>query len=232
MARRKVAPREEAPSGFSQILERLLHLEPAAVAAIVVDALGESVDYAGELSSFDTKIAGVHFRVVWDEISHSALAGALVQIVVRARDRTFVMRRLPDGYALVVVLARRAFSSSPRALAVVERELSLEAGWPVPTSRPWYPVEVQSAAPPPERSHARRRLQKPRPARLRESLPGAGWEPLEVLGSVMGLRRERGYRCRLKSGAELTLIREPTGRWYADEHVGRPPERLTPLFRG
>jgi hypothetical protein len=42
--------------------------------------------------------------------------------------------------------------------------------------------------------------------------------PLEVLGSVMGLAtRERGFRVRLDSGIELTLVREAGGFWYADD---------------
>jgi hypothetical protein len=33
----------------------------------------------------------------------------------------------------------------------------------------------------------------------------------------MGLRAgERGFRVRLDSGAEVTLVREPSGCWYAD----------------
>jgi hypothetical protein len=50
-------------------------------------------------------------------------------------------------------------------------------------------------------------------------LAGATWQRIEVLGRVMGLGRELGYRCRLRSGAELTLVREPAGTWYADELV-------------
>ena len=29
--------------------------------------------------------------------------------------------------------------------------------------------------------------------------------------------RERGWRVRLENGAEVTLVREPGGHWYADE---------------
>jgi hypothetical protein len=70
----------------------------------------------------------------------------------------------------------------------------------------WHPVHVETA-------FSNRR----RPHRM---LAGSTWQRIEVLGSLVGLGRERGYRCRLRSGAELTLVREPAGTWYADELVG------------
>jgi hypothetical protein len=69
---------------------------------------------------------------------------------------------------------------------------------------------------------------------------GDTWEPLEVLGSVVertinpsarerpGYAREKGYRCRLQGGAEITLVREPTGVWFADQPSRGLSSRLGP----
>jgi hypothetical protein len=40
------------------------------------------------------------------------------------------------------------------------------------------------------------------------------------MGQMVGLRpREKGFRVRLPSGAEMLLVRERLGRWFADERV-------------
>jgi hypothetical protein len=48
--------------------------------------------------------------------------------------------------------------------------------------------------------------------------------PLEILGSLAGglAKRERGWRVRVDSGVEATLVREPGGAWYADEPISAP----------
>jgi hypothetical protein len=208
-----VSERDQHPSAFTQILDQLLELEPAALAAVLVDGDGEAVDYAGSLTPFDVKVAGAYLRIVLDQIDAFAkrhTGGHPTQIVVRGVRRSFLARPLPDGYALVIVLKRHGFVLSPRAIAIAERRLGLEAGWP-PASNPaahWHPVHVETT------DDNRRR-----PHRMRT---GSSWQRVEVLGSIVGLGRERGYRCRLRSGAELTLVREPAGIWYADELVDEP----------
>ena len=126
---------------------------------------------------------------------------------MRGVRRSFLARPLPEGYALVIVLKRHEFVVSFRAIAVAEHGLGLEAGWPPTSERgpAWHPVDVETG-------YRNRR----RPLRM---LAGSTWQHIEVLGSLVGLGRERGYRCRLRSGAELTLVREPAGTWYADELV-------------
>jgi predicted regulator of Ras-like GTPase activity (Roadblock/LC7/MglB family) len=197
--------RDQSPSPFKEILERLVRSVPGAVGAVVVDTEGESVDYAGSLPSFRTKLMGAHLRVVLDVGRSDSMAQTgPKQLLVRAGDASFLVRSLPHGYALALALTRRAFDVSPRALLNAEWEIAVEAGWRSASSRrAWYPVGVETVP--------RNRY---RPARVR---CGARWETLEVLGTVVGLHRERGYRCRLGTGIELTLLREPAGRWYADE---------------
>jgi dihydroneopterin aldolase len=211
MRRRKTTPpdRFQQQTPFGEILGRLLELAPGVSAAVLVDPEGETVDYAGAVSDYDTKVSGAHFRVVIDEVAErlSDKLGRVHHVVVRARKRSYLVRALHDGYALVVVLKRDVFGISFRAIDLSERDLCEEAGWPTPAARgtSWYPVEIETAP-----------RDRRRPSRVRTS---AAWEGVEVLGSVVGMGRERGYRCRLRSGAELTLVREPAGTWYSDERI-------------
>jgi hypothetical protein len=197
----------EAPAtAFKAILDRLVSATPGALGAVLVDAEGEAVDCCGRMASYDLKLIGAHFRVVLEEVRAAPASRARCQLTVRAARRSFFISSLSHGYALAVALARGAFSVSPRALQNAEWELAVEAGWlENPAQRGWRPVDVESTP--------RNVL---RPARVRR---GSHWESLDVLGTVVGLGRDRGYRCRLQSGAELTLVREPAGTWYADESV-------------
>jgi hypothetical protein len=205
--------RDQARTAFTQILDDLLRVAPGAVGVAVVDPIGETVDYAGRLPAFDIKVAAAHFRLILDVArSRGATAlGSPLHIAVRTKGRGYVIRPLLEGYALVVLLARGAFRTSSRALAIAERALCHEAGWPTPPQAPpvWHAVEVQAS----ERVH--------RPLQLRT---GSDWERVVVLGTVVGLGRDRGYRVRLSSGAELTLVREPLGHWFMDEPIGCPSD--------
>src|SRR5258708_15534038 len=178
MKRRKTAPpsgRSQDQSPFGEILARLLDLAPGISSAVLVDPEGEAVDYAGVLPEYDAKVAGAYFRIVIDDASSrlSSKLGPPQHVVVRARSRSYLVRSLPDGYALVVILKRNAFGISFRAIDISERELCKEAGWSLPSSRgpSWYPVEIETA--PPDRR---------RPSRMRTN---AAWEGVEVLGSIV-----------------------------------------------
>lgn len=193
-------------SPFARILGELVARIPGAYAAALVDALGETVDYAaGRADPFDVKVAAAHLRIVIDEVSRSPL-GPPTSLVVRGTEASFLVRSLPDGYAVVVLLRKRAgFASTSRALTVCERRLHAEANWPPVQRGSWYPVYVRAEA-------------GARPKFV--GAAGARGEPVEILGAVVGLPRgERGFRVRLASGVELTLVREPGGFWYADEPV-------------
>jgi hypothetical protein len=198
--------RDRLATPFRGILDRLVRSSPGALGAVLVDAEGEAVDYSGRIPAFDVKLMGAHFRVVLEAFRAASAPRERCQLTVRCARRSFFIASLSDGYAVAVALARGAFSISPRALQNAEWDLAIEAGWlEAPSQRVWRPVEVE---PPPGN-----RL---RPARVRR---GSHWESLDVIGTVVGLERDRGYRCRLQSGVELTLVREPAGAWYADESV-------------
>lgn len=204
--RPQTPPRDQAPSSFTTILERLILATPSARGAALVDFEGETVDYAGSLDPFELKVAAATWQIAVSEVCATSFSG-FTQIVVRAARSSFVLRRVNDHYALVLVLhARAAFAVSDRALAEAETALASEAGWSRRNRASWFSVSVQSEA---GADH--------RPALM---LVADTWQPVEVMGALVGLvDRERGYRVRLASGAEMMLIRERNGMWFCDERV-------------
>jgi hypothetical protein len=188
-------------SAFSSILAGLVLRVPGAHAAALVDREGETVDYTGPIDPFEIKVAAAELRLLLD---HEGFASAArpEQITVRFDRRSMIIRRLPEGYAIAMLLGRRAgFTRCTRAFEVCAHALADEAAWPAPP-HVWLPVDV--ACDP-----------AGRPAAIAD-LPGE--RRVEVIGAVMGLPGgERGYRVRTEPGVELTLVREPGGWWYADE---------------
>lgn len=206
-ARSVAQPRDQDKSTFTTILERLVRATPGASGAALVDQWGETVDYAGVIDPFDLKVCAAHWQIVFTQIDQVKLGG-VHQIIVRARARSYLLRQVNPEYSVVLVLHRHAaFAPSERALQEAQQRLSIEAGWPTATIPVrWFGVEVE---PEPD--------DRTRPARLRGT---QGWQPVEVMGCMVGLRpREKGFRVRLPSGAEMMLVRERLGRWFADEPV-------------
>ncbi len=201
---RRPTVRDQEESAFSFILRDLVQRVPGAYAAALVAQDGESVDYYARVDPFDVKVAAATWRIAVAELAQLAEIGHLRSLVVRARHRSTIVRVLPEGYALVVLLHRRAFPSVGRAFDACERALAVEAEWPLSDVRPqWVGVQVETD-----------RRRRPVWLSMGTSLSCS----VEVLGSLVGLRgRERGYRVRLSSGHELNLVREAGGRWYADE---------------
>jgi hypothetical protein len=199
--------RDQDESAFAAILSDLVKRIPGAFAATVVDEIGECVDYAGDIDPFDVKVAGAHWAIVVDEIAQRPPIGTPQTIICRGEKRSFIVRTLPDSYALVVLLKKRAgFAYATRALDACERALAHEAAWDLPKGRGvWIGVDVETD-------------ERNRPIWL---TMGALSCSVEVLGTLTRLRkRERGFRVRLASGGELNLVREVGDRWYADEKLG------------
>jgi hypothetical protein len=208
--RRKALIREQDWSTFAQILQNLIEATPGALGAVLVDSLGEAVDYAGVIEPFEVKVAGAHLQLEFRKTCEGlgAAFGAVRQITVRAGQRSFVARDLIEGYMVVVVMGRCAgFGISRRAIAQAEHDLRAEAGWTAPKNEErWVHARVEAS---PENRR--------RPKRV--YLVDA-WHDVQVIGSVMGLAKgERGYRVRTESGAEITLIRERLGKWFADTQL-------------
>lgn len=205
---RRPPVRDTDATAFAKILSDLLTRLPGAFATALVDLGGETVDYAGVGDPFDVKVAAAHVRILLNDLEELGALGVPRWIIIRGAKRSFIGRRLPEGYALVVLLRRRAgFTASERAFEACERALAAEAGWSA-TARPtWFPVAVKVNG------------------RGRPTLVGSPPHAVEVFGSVMGLpRSEKGFRVRMTTGTELTLVREAGHAWYADEDL----DALTP----
>jgi hypothetical protein len=206
--------RDQEESAFTLILADLLKRVPGAYAATLVDDEGECVDYViatrhtprYEVTPFDVKVAAAHWAIVRAEITQRPMFAPLQTIVCRGERRSFILRQLPEGYALVVLLKKRAgFVSVTRALDACERALAIEAVWSLEKGRGiWIAVDVETD-------------DRRRPTWL---TMGALSCSVEVLGALTKLRRrEYGFRVRLPSGGELNLVREVGNRWYADEKL-------------
>lgn len=213
-SRPPVHARDMDASTFAAILHDLVARVPGAYAATLVDREGETVDYTGHGDPFDLKLAAAHWQIVLAEcvrFTAAASFGATRSIVIRGARRSFIIHALPEDYALLVLLGRRAgFSPLTRAFSVCERALIREARWTPPPRPPhsarWFAVTVGL-------SRAKR------PARVASS---DAIHDVEVLGALRAphlASRELGYRVRTPSGLEFTLVREPGGFWYADEDV-------------
>jgi hypothetical protein len=211
--RRSIGDRDQRASAFSAALMRLCD-SVGALGAAVVDAEGETVDYAGSLDPFDIKVAAAEWQLIFALLRASRVPSLVTTELVRVRaaKKSFVLHALSAEYTLVVQLVRRSFATSHRAIAEAIREVSLEAALPIPRAfvgqkEQWCRVEVRCE------DEAQRR---PSAVWLHGS-----WLAVEVLGRFtreLG-SHEIGYRARLASGAELTLIRERLGRWYTDGPV-------------
>jgi len=180
--------------------------------AALVDAEGETVDYAGVLAAYQIKIAAAEWRLVlrflqqvrtWDWASTH-------EFLVRGQFTTFVVVPLSEGYAIVLVMTRHCFGVSWRALAEAEREFCAEGGLTplhaLERGERWTRVDVRTAVDDRRRPEA--------------VWYGGSWSEVAILGRYRSAdlaHGELGFRARLAGGAELTLVREPLGYWYADD---------------
>jgi hypothetical protein len=211
MSLEKHAIRDQAASAISAILMRLCE-SSSALAVALVDAEGETVDYAGRLSPFDTRVAAAEWRLVLSLLEDSRVPEfrSTHELLIKGRGHSFAVRSLTDGYALVFVLPRHFFSISRRALAEAVHELEIETNLSLVgrhDGAQWLRVEVRTAA---------RNEHRPEAVWYE-----GGWRRVTIVGRFQShdlARREVGYLTRLPTGAELLLVREPLGRWFA----GRP----------
>jgi hypothetical protein len=206
--RRFLGQRDQHASAFSASLLRLCDAVGASGAAIV-DNEGETVDYAGTVDPFDIKVAAAEWAVVFTRLKSCRLPllKSASELRIRAARKSYIVRALADDYALVLQLVAHSFAVSTRGLNEAIREVSFEAGLSVPLvahgKEQWVRVDVRCE------SRASRR-----PVSI---WVNGAWLPVEVLGHWMDKgSRDLGYRTRVDARVELTLIREPLGRWYAE----------------
>jgi hypothetical protein len=208
MKRNSRYPRDQHITPFAEILWELCDATGARCCALV-DCEGETVDYGGDGDPFDIRILAAEWRLILQRLSEAPILGGTTEMTVRARFRSYAVSTLPEGYALVIELGRRATTVSERALGYAKRRLCLEAGFPPTISivGDWTSIVVQE-----EPGHTRR------PANV---LLGDEKQEVTVIGRVQG-PSERGFRVRLSSGDERTLVREPFGHWYIEEDAWSP----------
>ena len=202
----RAAQRDQHESAFTAILHELVLRVPGARAATLVDRGGETVDYWGRADPYDMKLAAAHWRIVLSDVREQKEMSAAAFLIIRAARKSFLVYGLPEDYALVLILGRAAgFAGWRRAVPACTRALVEEAGWTWVGSRPamWHPVQVASDA-------------QRKPAAM---LAGGRLRPVIILGAVASgvAHNEKGWRVRMDTGLEATLVREPGGRWYADD---------------
>ena len=205
---RQLSPqRDQDATPFSTILTELCRATGARCAALV-DREGETVDYAGRGDPFDIRILAAEGRLLLQHVETSCLHSDRVAIMIRAEKKSFWVESLPEGYALVLQLPRRAVDLSSRALSWARWGLCQEAGCGNVSERPmWCRVEVEET-----KGKARRPL---RVTFDRES------QQVTVLGVILQTcgHSDRSFRIRLESGEERNLIREPFGHWYLEAEL-------------
>jgi hypothetical protein len=234
-ARRRGPPasRDQEETAFAAILGALVARVPGARAAALVDFHGETVDYTGRMVPFDLRVAAAHWRIVLHEAAAQRSLSRLAWLIVGVGRSGYLVHALPDDYALIVAFSRRAgFAGWQRAVATCAAALGVEAGWEsvAPPCVDWRPAWVL----------ADERL-RPRSVRW-----AGRFHSVEILGKLASRTslperelaggsgdRARGWRVRLQTGLEATLMREPGGAWYSDEPFDDPafapgPRRVRP----
>lgn len=213
-------PRDTDETPFTPILRDLVRRVPGAYAVALVDCDGEAVDYDGAASPFDLRVASAHLQILLRQVGELGALGAPKWLVLRGQKQSLVARTLPEGYAIGLLLKKRAgFAPSRRAFAACEYALGVEAGWRLPRSQKAPRRKVGSAAA--EQAHEEEiwhAVPVEADRRGRPKRVGRSGAVVEILGAVVGLpSSERGYRVRTSAGTELTLVREARNCWYSDD---------------
>lgn len=133
--------RDRPTSPFGQVLARFIAAHPACLAAVLVDAEGECVDYATVLPVFDALVTGAQLAALSTGVAASLAAqgaGALVMWAIEAAQRAFVVRRVADDLSVVFAVASEGLGAHLlRAAAPLAEALRREAGVDTPAWEPW-----------------------------------------------------------------------------------------------
>lgn len=113
--------RDQAETMFTSTLRSLFWADPAIVAVVFVDSLGECVDYCGSVDPFEAKVVGAQMQVVISNLGpslHKSMLGELGELHVHADRYELVVRRIDPEYSCIVM--RREGSSDEVMLAALE----------------------------------------------------------------------------------------------------------------
>jgi hypothetical protein len=180
-----------------------------ATAVALVDDEGETVDYTGSLVPYTIKVMAAELALVLRQVQNARnpVLASTSSVSVRGRQGSFWLQPLTLNYALVLQLPKRSFGVSLRAVAEAVHEICNEAQLPIP---PWFAEE----------RWARVEVQELRSRRPTALWMNGKWSGVEVLGQLQQRsrsRREVGYRARVATGEEVTLVREKRGLWFVDD---------------
>jgi hypothetical protein len=94
--------RDQAISNFAATLGRLCDVLPAHAAALV-DSEGETVDYSGRLTPYDTRVVAAEWQLVVSGLKDGDhnLTPPLEELLVRAGRASFAAFNITEGYSLV-----------------------------------------------------------------------------------------------------------------------------------
>lgn len=206
-------------SPFAGLLEDLLDAMPYLRGGAIVDFEGETVDFAGEVDTFELRVAAATMQLMLSELRQNAHFEELLEVRISTGRQGYVVRALDASYSLVLIPRPLAtFVLSERVLLEVEHRILLEAGLSPRAPLDWFRAEV--------RLDGRRRPTKIRAASSLLDFEPPAWLDVEVLGAVVEqAAAPRVFRIRLESGAELTLLREGRGLWFVDGPIADGTER-------
>ncbi len=202
------APRDQAYTGFTAVLDALLAAVPEALCAVFVDGEGETVDLATRIDAFDARITGAEFTIVLATTrasAHKVSVGSPLEVRVEGTRRSAVARVVSEGYDLVLLVA------APTITARVADQVAQAA------------VDLlhESGLPPPP-SFARLRSSEPTP-RLSSRFQGIGPLVIEDAGVQRRVEQMLGFAqtesgvevlVRLEGGEELMVCFDSnTNRW-------------------
>ena len=213
MTRAGLAARDQDESPFSRILEDFWRSHETVLAAVFVDAEGETVDYCSSVDPYEARVAAatVHAMLApLHEPCENLGAGFARQWLMECEHRDLIMRRISAEYGLLVVAEAGAVTARLLAgLDAVAIALRREAEIPAPSWDPGaepYVVETREAV---AWGYA--------PVSIRHG------DDERVVRDVLGRWTERGavsleplvcFRVRCEE-EELTLVHDPwLQRWY------------------
>lgn len=197
-------PRDLAATGFTPILEALVHDLPETLCAVFVDAEGETIDYATRIDPFEARVVGAEAAIPLSRaraLARRTGLGDILEVRLDGARRTLLARQVTEACALVLMVdAPSVRVEAVEHCARAAEALCIESGHPLPGAlRVLRAVELQDG--------------------VGQALPRAFVEGgtrrtvSAVLGTLPGPAHDT-FLVRTDDGEELVLEHQhATGRW-------------------
>lgn len=101
--------RDQAETSFTSALRHLFVSDADVLAVAFVDQEGECVDYCGSVEPYEVRVVGAHLQVVVNNLRPSLgklALGELGELHVHCERYEYVVRRIDDDYACIVMRAQ------------------------------------------------------------------------------------------------------------------------------